>query len=335
MKILLILFIGIAANAQSLFTGVLSTNGAATPQVATPTDSPGAGSYSSTQSVTLTTSTSGATICYTTDGSSPVATTPGTCDGSPTQTYSGAISVAATTTIKAIGTKSALTNSSVLSSTYTINTSTVTTTSCAGGDNGGGSGTTATTSTVALGSGHAVVCFVHIEWPCSGMTATIADLSSGANTFTEIGSGQTDPSVAMCSRMFYAKNTTAVGSNTYTVTWSGSATFPAIACQEVSGASTTSPINAAPATATATGTSVTSPASGSFTINTGEQAIFGGTAFPFGRTITADTGYTLQCQSPNKTVSIQTKGTAGSTQTNTFSMSGAASSVTNMGVTVH
>jgi hypothetical protein len=332
MKILIALLLANIAPAQSLFTGVVSTNGSLS-QVATPTDSPGAGTYGSTQSVTLATSTSGATICYTTDGSTPAAATPGTCSAG--STYSSAISVSATTTIKALGTKSGLTNSGVLTSTYTISGSTVTAGACVGGDNGGGSGTTATTSTAALTGGHAVVCFVHIEWPCSGMTATIADSSSGANTFTEIGSGTTDPSVAMCSRMFYAKNTTSVGSNAYTVTWSGAASFPAIACIDLSGASTTSPINATPTPATASATSVTSPASGSFTINSGEVSVFGGTAFPFGRTITADTGYTLQCQSPNKTVSIQTKATAGTTQTNTFSMSGASSSVTNMGVTVH
>lgn len=105
---------------QTLLSGVLTANGGQAGIVATPTDSPGAGTYTSTQSVTLSDATAGSTICYTTDGSTPGASTPGTCNGSPTQTYSTAISVSATTTIKAIGTKSGLANSGVLSSTYTI-----------------------------------------------------------------------------------------------------------------------------------------------------------------------------------------------------------------------
>ena len=88
--------------------------------VATPTDSPGAGTYSTTQTVTLSDATGSSTICYTIDGSTPGASTPGTCNSSPTTTYTTGISVAATTTVKAIGTKAAMTNSGVLSSLYTI-----------------------------------------------------------------------------------------------------------------------------------------------------------------------------------------------------------------------
>lgn len=104
--------------AQSL-VGIIGAV-AANNTVATPTDSPGQGTYSTTQSVTLSDATGSAVICYTTDGSTPGAATPGTCDGAPTQTYSTAISVSVTTTIKAIGTKVGLTNSGVLTSVYTI-----------------------------------------------------------------------------------------------------------------------------------------------------------------------------------------------------------------------
>lgn len=91
----------------------------APPVVATPTASPVAGTYTSTQSVTLSTATGGATICYTTNGTTPGAAVAGTCDGGST-IYSGAISVATTATIKALGTLSGDTNSGVFSSLYTI-----------------------------------------------------------------------------------------------------------------------------------------------------------------------------------------------------------------------
>lgn len=76
-----------------------------------PTFSPAAGTYTSTQSVTISTETKGATIYYTTDGSAP--------DNTKTK-YTGAISVSSTQTIKAIATKSGLDNSSVASAEYKI-----------------------------------------------------------------------------------------------------------------------------------------------------------------------------------------------------------------------
>lgn len=90
--------------------------------VATPTFSPGAGTYVGTQTVTLSTATSGATICYTTDGSTPTASS-GTCTHG--STYSVPISVASSETVKAIGSKSTYLDSPVGSAAYVINSSTV------------------------------------------------------------------------------------------------------------------------------------------------------------------------------------------------------------------
>jgi hypothetical protein len=79
--------------------------------VATPTFSPGGGSYTSAQSVTISDATSGAVIHYTTNGSTPTASS---------ATYTGAINVASTTTLEAIAVKSGSTDSAVASATYTI-----------------------------------------------------------------------------------------------------------------------------------------------------------------------------------------------------------------------
>ncbi|MGA3007688.1 MAG: chitobiase/beta-hexosaminidase C-terminal domain-containing protein [Opitutaceae bacterium] len=80
-------------------------------QVATPAFSPAVGTYTSAVTVTISDSTSGATLYYTTNGTTP--TTSSTV-------YSGPISVSSTTTIEAIGAKSGDTNSNVASATYTI-----------------------------------------------------------------------------------------------------------------------------------------------------------------------------------------------------------------------
>jgi unsaturated rhamnogalacturonyl hydrolase len=81
-------------------------------QVAAPTFNPAPGTYSSAQSVAISTATSGASIRYTTDGSTPTATT-GTL-------YTGPVTIATTTTLKAIAYASGMTTSSVTSGTYTI-----------------------------------------------------------------------------------------------------------------------------------------------------------------------------------------------------------------------
>jgi len=78
---------------------------------ATPTFSPAAGSYTTAQSVTISDSTSGASIYYTTDGSTPTTSSPH---------YSGRISVSTTTTIKAIAAASGYGNSAVATATYTM-----------------------------------------------------------------------------------------------------------------------------------------------------------------------------------------------------------------------
>ncbi len=84
----------------------------AAPQVATPSFSPEAGTYTSPQSVTISTTTSGATIRYTTDGSTPSDTT-GTV-------YSAPISVTVSQTLKAIAYESGWVDSAVATATYTL-----------------------------------------------------------------------------------------------------------------------------------------------------------------------------------------------------------------------
>ena len=78
--------------------------------VATPSISPGTGTYAGTQEVTISDSTPGSTIYYTTDGTAPTSSSP---------SYAGAISIAVTSTVQAIAVLEGST-SAVASSTLTI-----------------------------------------------------------------------------------------------------------------------------------------------------------------------------------------------------------------------
>jgi uncharacterized protein (TIGR03118 family) len=85
-------------------------NGSSSP-TATPAFDPAGGSYSSTQSVTLSDSTSGAVIYYTTDGSTPTTSSP---------VYKSAISVSSSMTIKALAAAPGWSASTVATASYTI-----------------------------------------------------------------------------------------------------------------------------------------------------------------------------------------------------------------------
>ncbi len=115
---------GSSSSVQFTYTGnqtrfyriVVTINdaGSTVETCATPTFSPGTGTYTEAQNVTISTTTSGASIYYTTDGSTPSSTN-GTL-------YTGAINVSSTTTIKAIAVKTGNNDSQVAEATYTIET---------------------------------------------------------------------------------------------------------------------------------------------------------------------------------------------------------------------
>ena len=81
--------------------------------VETPVITPATGTFTSAQSVTIKCNTTGADIYYTIDGSEPTESS---------TKYSNAFQVSATTTVKAIAVKSGYEDSSVATSTITINT---------------------------------------------------------------------------------------------------------------------------------------------------------------------------------------------------------------------
>jgi hypothetical protein len=94
-------------------TYTINTQPPALSTVATPTFSPAGGTFTSAQSVTLSCSTTGATIRYTTNGNDPTEASTAFVADTP-------IAVSSTTTIKAKAFKDGLTASEIASATYTI-----------------------------------------------------------------------------------------------------------------------------------------------------------------------------------------------------------------------
>lgn len=98
-------------------SGVVSATYTKLSPVATPSISPSSGKFFPSQQVTISCSTSGATIRYTKDGSDPTSSSP---------KYTAPFTVSATTTVKARAFKSGMADSSVASATFTYGATTST-----------------------------------------------------------------------------------------------------------------------------------------------------------------------------------------------------------------
>lgn len=111
-------------------------------KAATPTITAGT-TFTESQEVTISCTTEGAEIFYTTDGTAPSAS-----NGTK---YTGAFTITATTTVKAIAIKSGFTNSDVVSATYTKKSTTPSNPGGSGGSGGGSSsGGSSSTSTPSI-----------------------------------------------------------------------------------------------------------------------------------------------------------------------------------------
>ncbi len=109
----------VSGMTESAFVSATYTISSGT--VASPVFSPASGTSGAAPfHVTLSSTTSDATITYTTDGSTPTTS-------SPVYTGTLALSTTGSTTVKALGAKSGMANSTVSSATYTVTPSTVAT----------------------------------------------------------------------------------------------------------------------------------------------------------------------------------------------------------------
>lgn len=162
------------ANNAGIETAEFSATTAAPGIVNTPTYSPVAGTYSSGQNVSISTSTGGAIICYTNDG----VTTP-TCNATPSctvgSTYGAAINVSTTTTLKAIACKNGSTDSSVANAVFTIDSSPPTVT-----------GVTSSTTNGTLGVGQTISIQVNFNETVNVTGTPQLTLSTGSPATTAV-----------------------------------------------------------------------------------------------------------------------------------------------------
>ncbi|TGV24180.1 hypothetical protein EN829_044530, partial [Mesorhizobium sp. M00.F.Ca.ET.186.01.1.1] len=101
----------IAVKAGMTDSAVMSESYTIQPQVATPTAEPGSGAVPAGTTVELSTTTPGATIYYTTDGNTPTTSS---------NVYSTPIPITGAVTIKAFAVLAGMTDSAVMSESYTI-----------------------------------------------------------------------------------------------------------------------------------------------------------------------------------------------------------------------
>ena len=196
---------GSSTATQQILTWILS-NGSTQSAAATPTFSPVAGPYTSTQTVSILDSTPSASIFYTLDG-----TQPGTAVGGSTLQYSSSspITVASTKTIKALATASGFTPSATAAATYTITT----------GPADFALTATPGTQSVTQGSNTAYTATVT---PSNGFTGAVGLSASGLPTGASATFNPTSITTTGSSTMTVATSaSTPVGTYTVTITGTG------------------------------------------------------------------------------------------------------------------
>jgi len=174
-----------------------------TPTVATPTFSPAAGTYTGTQTVTISDSTSGSTIYYTTNGTTP--TTSST-------KYTAAISVSSSETIEAIAAASGYSNSAVATAAYTISAPTVATPTF-----GPAAGTYTGTQTVTISDSTSAST---IYYTTNGTTPTTS--STKYTAAISVSSSETIEAIATAS----GYSNSAVATAVYTISTAAAPTAP-------------------------------------------------------------------------------------------------------------
>ncbi len=233
------------------------------PSAAAPTFSPAPGSYTTSQNVSLSDTTSGATIYYTLDGSAPTTSS---------SVYSTPINIASTKTINAMAAAPGLNNSPVASGDYTIQSQVTGTISFVQGDSATPQTSTATVS-VAFTGGQTLgnLNVVVVGW--NDTSATVNSVTDSKGNVYQKAVGPTAISGVASQSIYYAKNiaAAAAGANVVTVSFSAPAAFPDIRILEYAGADPNVPVDV---TSGSTGNSGTST-SAAVTTQSSNDLLFG------------------------------------------------------------
>jgi N-acetylneuraminic acid mutarotase len=272
-----------------------------TTQAATPTFSVAGGSYSSAQTVTLSDSTSGATIYYTTNGTTPTTSS---------AVYSSAINVSSTETLEAIAVASGYTNSAVATAAYTITqpTTATPTFSVAGG-------TYSAAQTVTLSDSTSGAT---IYYTTNGTTPTTS--SSLYSSAITVSSTETLEAIAVAS----GYTNSAVATAAYTITTQAATPTFSVAGGSYSSAQTvtlsdsTSGATIYYTTNGTTPTTSSSVYSSAITVSTTETLEAIAVASGYTNSAVATAAYTITTQAATPTFSVA-GGTYSTTQTVTLS----------------
>ena len=239
------------------------------PQAATPTFSKGTGTYTGTQSVTLSDTTSGATIYYAINA---VPTTSST-------KYAGtAITVSSSETVEAMAVATGYTNSAVASATYTINPVTTSTITYMQGTYTNAASGNPATATYPGAQTAGDLNVVVIGWDDTISTISSVTDTKG-NTYT-LAVGPTQMAGDGTNAIYYAKNIAGAtaGTNTVKVTFNQTVSYPDLRIVEYSGADTVNPLDAK---AVGTGSSATASSGALTTTSANDILVAGGYVYTF------------------------------------------------------
>jgi Legume lectin domain/Chitobiase/beta-hexosaminidase C-terminal domain/Bacterial lectin len=290
---------GGSSATQNVLTWAYTVNTPAS-IAAPPTFSPAAGTYSSAQTVTISETTTGATVYYTTDGSNP--TTSSTV-------YSGPITVGATETVQAIAAATGLSNSTTASAAYTITAvaATPTFTPVAG--------TYSSAQTVTIGdttTGATIYYTTNGSMPSTSSTVYSAPIT--------VSTSETLKAIATATGF----STSAVGSSAYSITTAAATpTFTPAAgtyssAQTVTISNTTTGATIYYTTNGSTPTTSSTVYSAPITVSASETVNAIATAPGFGTSATGTAAYVIQGTAPMPTF-LPAAGTYTGTQTVTIS----------------
>ena len=282
------------------------------PPVATPTFSPASGTFTSTQSVTLSDATAGATIYYTTDGTTP--TTASTA-------YTTAISVAKTTTINAIAAAAGDNTSAEASATFTIGVATPTFSPAAGtfttpqsvfiADATSGAtiyyttdGSIPTTSSTVYTSAIPVAATTTIN-----AIAAVAGESNSALATAVYTIAVATPTFSPAGGTYTAVQSVSIGDTTSgaTIYYTLDGSTPTTASTQYNGAITVGATTTINAIATASGLANSTVATATYTINLPAAAT--PTFSPAAGTFTSTQSVTIADTTPGATIYYTTNGT--------------------------